>query len=67
MMGGMLGNNSCGSTSIKYGTTRDHVLEVETILSDGSEAIWKHWSEAELKEVKASRNQFARSNHQLFD
>jgi FAD/FMN-containing dehydrogenase len=30
------------------------VLEVETILSDGSEAIWKHWSEAELKEVKAS-------------
>jgi FAD/FMN-containing dehydrogenase/Fe-S oxidoreductase len=54
MMGGMLGNNSCGSTSIKYGTTRDHVLEVETILSDGSEASWKHWSEAELKEVKAS-------------
>jgi len=40
MMGGMLGNNSCGSTSIRYGTTRHHVLEVETVLSDGSVAIW---------------------------
>ena len=56
MMGGMLGNNSCGSTSIKYGTTRDHVLEVETILSDGSEAIWNDWSKAELTEVKASNS-----------
>ena len=26
MMGGMLGNNSCGSNSIVYGSTRDHVL-----------------------------------------
>ena len=41
MIGGMVGNNSCGSTSIKYGTTRDHVLELKTILSDGSEAIFK--------------------------
>ncbi|HHH49729.1 MAG TPA: FAD-binding oxidoreductase [Saprospiraceae bacterium] len=37
MMGGMLGNNSCGTTSIVYGSTRDHILEVEAILSDGSE------------------------------
>lgn len=35
-LGGMLGNNSCGSTSIVYGSTRDHILEVEAILSDGS-------------------------------
>lgn len=40
MIGGMTGNNSCGTTSIKYGTTRDHVLELKTILSDGSEAIF---------------------------
>jgi len=37
MMAGMLGNNSCGSHSILYGNTRDHTLEVECILSDGSE------------------------------
>ncbi len=48
MIGGMVGNNSSGTTSIKYGTTRDKTLELKTILSDGSEA--------EFKEV--SRNDF---------
>lgn len=38
MLGGMFGNNSCGSHSILYGSTRDHVLEANVILSDGSEA-----------------------------
>ena len=38
MVGGMVGNNSCGSTSIVYGSTRDHLLEVEAVLSDGSMA-----------------------------
>lgn len=38
MIGGMTGNNSCGSTSIKYGTTRDHVLKIRALLSDGSTA-----------------------------
>jgi FAD/FMN-containing dehydrogenase/Fe-S oxidoreductase len=41
MMGGMVGNNSCGSHSIIYGTTRDHLLELKTILSDGSDALFK--------------------------
>ncbi|MDC1266264.1 FAD-binding protein, partial [Flavobacteriaceae bacterium] len=35
-MGGMVGNNSCGSTSIVYGATRDHTLAVKAVLSDGS-------------------------------
>ena len=36
MIGGMVGNNSTGTNSIKYGNTRDHVLELEVLLSDGS-------------------------------
>lgn len=36
MIGGMVGNNSCGSNSIVYGSTRDHLLEVKGLLSDGS-------------------------------
>jgi FAD/FMN-containing dehydrogenase/Fe-S oxidoreductase len=36
MIGGMIGNNSCGSNSIVYGSTREHLLEVDAILSDGS-------------------------------
>lgn len=38
MMGGMVGNNSCGAHSLIYGSTRDHTLSVKVLLSDGSEA-----------------------------
>jgi FAD/FMN-containing dehydrogenase/Fe-S oxidoreductase len=38
MIGGMVGNNSCGSNSMIYGSTRDHLLEVKALLSDGTEA-----------------------------
>ncbi len=38
MIGGMIGNNSCGSNSVVYGSTREHLLEVNAILSDGSKA-----------------------------
>ncbi len=40
MMGGMVGNNSCGSNSVIYRSTREHTLEVKAILSDGSEATF---------------------------
>jgi FAD/FMN-containing dehydrogenase len=39
-MGGMVGNNSCGSHSLVYGSTRDHTIELKTLLSDGSEATF---------------------------
>ena len=48
MIGGMVGNNSCGATSIVHGTTRDHVLEIEAILSDGSEVVFKELSTQEF-------------------
>lgn len=38
MIGGMMGNNSCGSNSIVYGSTREHLISVRGFLSDGSEA-----------------------------
>ena len=41
MIGGMVGNNSCGSNSVVYGSTREHLMEVKAILSDGSEAVFK--------------------------
>ncbi len=40
MIGGMVGNNSCGTTSIVYGSTRDHVLELMCILSDSTEVAF---------------------------
>ncbi|KAA9353628.1 FAD-binding and (Fe-S)-binding domain-containing protein [Larkinella humicola] len=38
MIGGMVGNNSCGSNSVVYRSTREHVLSVKALLADGSEA-----------------------------
>lgn len=41
MIGGMVGNNSSGTTSIQYGVTRDKVVALQCILSDGSEAYFE--------------------------
>ncbi len=41
MIGGMIGNNSCGTNSVVYGSTREHLIEVDAILSDGSLANFK--------------------------
>ena len=49
MIGGMVGNNSSGSTSIKYGVTRDKVLQIDGILSDGSKATFKEISSRDFK------------------
>jgi FAD/FMN-containing dehydrogenase/Fe-S oxidoreductase len=35
-IGGMTGNNSCGSRSLRYGTMRDNVEAVDAILADGA-------------------------------
>lgn len=48
VIGGMVGNNSCGSSSIKYGTTRDWVRVVRGFLSDGSPVEFGPLSEEEL-------------------
>lgn len=50
MIGGMVGNNSCGSHSIIYGSTRDHLLEVKALLSDGSEVTFSNLSTEEFFE-----------------
>jgi FAD/FMN-containing dehydrogenase/Fe-S oxidoreductase len=40
MIGGMVGNNSCGSNSVVYRSTREHLLEVTALLSDGTETAF---------------------------
>ncbi|HVY42032.1 MAG TPA: FAD-linked oxidase C-terminal domain-containing protein [Hyphomicrobiaceae bacterium] len=37
-IGGMAGNNSCGTRSIRYGIMRDNVLAIDAILPDGTQA-----------------------------
>jgi len=50
MIGGMVGNNSSGTTSIRYGVTRDKIVEVKAILSDGSEVAFGELTSAEFME-----------------
>ena len=52
-LGGMIGNNSAGAHSLVYGKTVDNVLEVRTILADGTEAVfgpvWRQNLESKTK------------------
>jgi len=50
MIAGMVGNNSCGSRSLIFGSAREHLLEVKVILADGSETIFKKISTKEFNE-----------------
>ena len=49
MIGGMVGNNSSGTTSIKYGTTRDKLIAIKAILSDGTFAEFKELTKEEYQ------------------
>ena len=49
-IGGMFGNNSCGSHSLIYGSTRHHVLEARGVLCDGSIEVFKEYTIKELEE-----------------
>lgn len=48
-IGGMLGNNSAGSGSLRYGMTIDHIRALEVVLADGSTARLEPVDEDERK------------------
>ena len=50
MIGGMVGNNSSGTTSIQYGVTRDKVVSMKTVLTDGSKVEFKAVSVDDFKQ-----------------
>ena len=55
MIGGMIGNNSCGEHSLIYGSTRDHLISLKCILSDGSKTEFGRMSKVEF-DKKCSGN-----------
>lgn len=56
MIGGMVGNNSCGTNSIVYGSTRDHVLSITAFLSDGSEVVFENIDANQFQEKTKQRS-----------
>lgn len=67
MIGGMVGNNSCGTTSISYGVTRDYVIETEVILADGSKAVFKERSISDALAIAKSDSLEGRIYAQAID
>ena len=49
-LGGMVGNNACGLHSLVYGSTRDHLLEVKAVLSDGSKVVFGELSKQQFEQ-----------------
>ncbi|MCD8433174.1 FAD-binding protein [Tenacibaculum finnmarkense genomovar ulcerans] len=52
MIGGMVGNNSSGSTSIRYGVTRDKVIAIQGILADSSDVLFSEITSQEFHQKK---------------
>jgi FAD/FMN-containing dehydrogenase/Fe-S oxidoreductase len=67
MIGGMVGNNSSGTTSIRYGVTRDKIVEIKAVLSDGSQVVFGELTSAEfIEKTKGSslENSIYRNLHE---
>lgn len=65
VIGGMLGNNSCGLHSLVYGSVRDHILEVDAILSDGSEITFKPLTKEEFQQkLNGNANELEKTIYQ---
>jgi Fe-S oxidoreductase/FAD/FMN-containing dehydrogenase len=47
-IGGLIGVDACGSRSLRYGRTRDHLASVEVVLADGSIRTLRAGEAAEL-------------------
>jgi len=68
MMGGMVGNNSCGAHLPLYGSTRDHTLKIKALLSDGSEVVFEPLSRErfdEKMEMDSLEGQLYRNVYQI--
>ncbi len=49
-VGGMIGNNSAGTRSVRYGHTVDHILELNIVLSSGEEMHLSELNRDQLEE-----------------
>lgn len=66
MIGGMIGNNSCGLHSIIWGSTRDHLLEVKVLLADGSEGTFSEISTSDFLEKVAKKTESKKREQTIY-
>ena len=65
-IGGMINTDASGQGSCLYGKTRDHVLELRSVLLDGSEWVSSPIDDAELKDICARQDRVGEV-HRLLD
>ena len=53
-IGGMVGNNSCGARSIRYGTMRDNVVSIKALLTNGEHVTFGSMA-SEVRGATSSR------------
>lgn len=76
-LGGMVGNNAAGEKTLTHGKIEDYILELNVVLADGKEYIFKALNETELKEklslqtfegeIYRKVDQLIKSNQALID
>lgn len=67
MIGGMVGNNSSGTTSIRYGVTRDKIVEIKAILSDGSSAVFNEIASNDFIEKTKGNSLESKIYHTIYE
>ncbi len=66
-IGGMVGNNSCGSHALIYGSTRDHILEVYGLLSSGETVTFGPEDRETFEKLAGGESHAARIRRHLRD
>ncbi len=66
-IGGMIGNNSAGARSLRYGKTVDHVRAVEVVMADGTAATLRGLDPEGLARVCATDDIVGRAHRAVRD
>lgn len=66
MIGGMVGNNSCGSNSIVYKSTRENLLSVKMILADGSEVEFRELTKKEYDDKVSGKTCMSKLEYDIY-
>jgi len=67
MIGGMVGNNSCGAHSLVYGSTREHTIAIKGFMSDGSEVEFKAINSEEFYSKLSKNDLEGKVYKQIYD
>lgn len=66
MIGGMVGNNSCGSNSIVYKSTRENVISLKMILADGQEVEFRELTGMEFEDKVSGKSCTSDLEHEIY-